>query len=81
MKALIIEMNESGLRYGIPDSEVHAFIVGFGFRPCHYDPAARILTEVDGLSPHGLNGLYVRDPSAAAKLAAGRKVTLGGKDY
>lgn len=81
MKALIVEMNGSGLRYGVSDSDVHAFILEFGFRPCRYDPATRTLTEVAGMSPHGLNGLYVRDPSAGSRLAAGRRVTVAGGSY
>ncbi len=81
MRALIVEMNDSGLRYGIPDSEVHAFVLDFGFRPCRYDPATRTLTEVAGLSRHGLNALYVRDPSAGARLAEGRRVTVAGRRY
>ncbi|MEN3975663.1 FkbM family methyltransferase [Emcibacter sp. SYSU 3D8] len=81
LKALIVEMNESGLRYGNPDRDVHAFILGFGFRPCQYDPATRTLTPIEGLSRHGLNALYVRDPSASSTLAAGRRITVAGKPW
>ncbi len=81
LKALIVEMNGSGLRYGIPDSEVHDLILGFGFRPCLYDPATRALREVSGLLPHGLNALYIRDPAAGPRLATGRRVTVAGRSY
>lgn len=59
LKAVIIELNGSGLRYGFHDKEIHEKLLGFGFAPYSYDPFKRSLTLLDIFGAH--NTLYLRD--------------------
>ena len=60
LKAMIVELNGSGERYGFDDAETHRRLLGHGFAPYAYDPSTRELSEEAGISS-GQNTLYVRD--------------------
>ena len=59
LKAIIIELNGSGLRYGYHDIEIHEKLLRFGFAPYSYDPFKRSVTLLDIFGAH--NTLYLRD--------------------
>lgn len=59
LKALIIELNGSGERYGIDDAQVHSFLTKHGFEPFDYDPFERQLVSIDAPGAH--NTIYIRD--------------------
>jgi FkbM family methyltransferase len=59
LKALIVELNGSGARYGAADAAIHASLIGQGFAPCRYDPRARRLDPMPSFGTH--NTIYVRD--------------------
>ena len=59
LKALIVELNGSGSRYGFDDEETHGNLLRYGFAPCEYDPTSRLLATREGIS--GPNTIYVRD--------------------
>jgi FkbM family methyltransferase len=75
LKALIIELNGSGERYGYSEERIHEKLLGAGFQPYQYDPFTRHLTA---LATHGaLNTIYLRDPEAVQiRLASAPAVTL-----
>lgn len=59
LKALIIELNGSGARYGFDDLQTHRSLLQCGFAPCSYDPISRVLAAQEGIS--GQNTIYIRD--------------------
>lgn len=80
LQAIIIEMNESGGRYGVRDADVDAFLVSAGFTSCRYDPANRAIAPATGRN--GINALYIRDIAAtAARAATGPAIRVGGRDW
>lgn len=59
LKAIIIELNGSGGRYGYDEKDIHELLLRKQFRPYHYDPFQRHLTPVPTFGDH--NTLYCRD--------------------
>lgn len=59
LKAMIIELNGSGGRYGYDDAAIHQFLLQAGFSPYVYEPFARQLQQVIEKGPH--NTIYIRD--------------------
>lgn len=69
LQAMIVERNESGLRYGFNEQQLHESIRAAGFVPCDYDPFSRTLRQVSGEELGDI--IYVRDVAAAtARLKA-----------
>jgi FkbM family methyltransferase len=59
LKAIIIELNGSGERYGFDDWAIHQLLIANKFNPYSYDPFMRSLTL---LTVHGnYNTIYCRD--------------------
>jgi len=59
LKAIIIELNGSGGRYGYDESLIHKTLLQHSFKPFHYDPFERKLTELNSYGSN--NTLYLRD--------------------
>ncbi len=59
LKAVIIELNGSGARYGYDEREIHFKLISKGFRPQRYDPFHRLLTEITYFGQ--MNTIYCRD--------------------
>ena len=59
LKAIIIELNGSGGRYGYDESLIHQTLLKHSFKPFHYDPFERKLTELNSYG--STNTLYLRD--------------------
>jgi FkbM family methyltransferase len=59
LKALIVELNGSGGRYGFDDQQIHRGLTQCGFAAYHYDPSSRRLAAQEGIS--GENTIYVRN--------------------
>jgi FkbM family methyltransferase len=59
LKAIIIELNGSGERYGFDEQAIHQLLIENKFEPYSYDPFTRSLTLLD---VHGnYNTIYCRD--------------------
>ena len=59
LKAMIVELNGSGRRYGFDDRDTHRYLAERGFSSCSYAPFSRKLrhrAEIGGGDP-----IYVRD--------------------
>ena len=50
LKALIVELNGSGSRYGFDGQQTHRTLLQCGFAPFHYDPMSRLLAAQEGIS-------------------------------
>ncbi len=61
LKAVIIELNGSGDRYGFSDESTHSFLINLGFSPYQYQPFDRQLTELGGMHNTSGNTLYIRN--------------------
>jgi FkbM family methyltransferase len=59
LKALIVELNGSGRRYGFDDNDIHQKLIINGFNPFKYDPLSRSLFSVE--VSYNQNIIYVRD--------------------
>jgi FkbM family methyltransferase len=78
LKAVIIELNGSGARYGFSDADIHAGLLGFGFNPFRYDPLTRGLEPVRTFGAH--NTIYIRDlPFVAERLKSAPPFTVLGR--
>jgi len=61
VKAVIMELNHSGKRYGFEDDSIVRQLAEHGFQSYSYDPFARQLTSMSGKSNSASNTLFVRD--------------------
>ena len=59
LKAIIIELNGSGGRYGFNEDDIHALLLSNQFMPYSYDPFKRVLTEQPSYGTS--NTIYCRD--------------------
>lgn len=59
VKAIIIELNGSGARYGFDESSIHATLLQYGFVPYSYNPFFRTLEPLEHWGTH--NSIYIRD--------------------
>ena len=59
LKAIIIELNGSGERYGYGEDQIHSLLLENKFKPYSYDPFKRLLTETKTFGD--MNTIYCRD--------------------
>ena len=59
LKAIIIELNGSGQRYGYDDDKIHQLLVSYGFFPYSYEPFTREVKREAGYGEH--NTIYLKD--------------------
>lgn len=61
LRAVLMELNGSGDRYGFSDDEIHQKMLSFGFLPFRYDPWTRLLHQLNDRNRVSGNTLYLRD--------------------
>jgi FkbM family methyltransferase len=62
VRAVLMELNGSGDRYGFDEGELHQRMLDIGFLPFAYDPWNRSLRQLSGRNESsGNNTLYLRD--------------------
>jgi FkbM family methyltransferase len=61
LKAVIMEVNGSGRRYGVEDSDLLAELKKHGFEPHGYQPRERRLVTADAINEPGGNLIFLRD--------------------
>lgn len=59
LKAIIIELNGSGARYGYNEQVIHETLLSNHFKPYLYNPFSRKLTLVNSFGKH--NTIYIKD--------------------
>ncbi|HVW15740.1 MAG TPA: FkbM family methyltransferase [Mucilaginibacter sp.] len=75
LKAIIIELNGSGERYGYNEKDIHELLLTKQFKPYQYDPFNRVLTALSSFGHY--NTIYCRDPdfvNSRVKQAAAVKI-------
>lgn len=79
LASIIVELNESGERYGFSDEAIHQLLLAEGFSTYRYLPFNRKLVSLD--NRHNLRGntLYIRNPDAVnARLQSAPAFTVRG---
>jgi FkbM family methyltransferase len=61
LKAVIVELNDSGRQYGHTDQTVHKYLIQNGFYPYTYDPLHRTTRPLPDYNRQQTNTLYLRD--------------------
>lgn len=75
LKAIIIELNGSGMRYGFNDVDIHNELMNHGFAPYTYEPFYRKLIQLE--KPGNLNTLYLKDiDSIVNRISTARKFNI-----
>ncbi|HEV2443846.1 MAG TPA: FkbM family methyltransferase [Steroidobacteraceae bacterium] len=79
LRAVLMELNGSGARYGFDDRHLHERMLRYDFAPAEYDPQRRELRRREWHGSSEGNVLYVRDmDSLRARLAAAPRRPLHG---
>lgn len=60
-QAVLLELNESGKRYGFSDNDIHLAMTRHGFIAFRYIPERSTLSRIDGKNEMQGNTLYLRD--------------------
>jgi FkbM family methyltransferase len=60
VSALIIELNGSGVSFGVEDDDLHDMVTSYGFQPVRYDPLSRKISLLKTYAK-GENTIYVKD--------------------
>ena len=78
LKLIVIEMNQSGMQYGVDDAQLREMLAEFGFRRYLYRPFDRRFVEAgDEIVSEG-NAIYLRDLEfIAARVAASPDYRIG----
>ena len=80
LKAIIIELNGSGLRYGFDDKNIHLKLLKYGFKPYYYNPRLREIKLLETFGNH--NTLYLRDINLIEeRIKSSKKIKIGVKEY
>ncbi|MEO5564487.1 MAG: FkbM family methyltransferase [Chitinophagaceae bacterium] len=59
LKAIIIELNGSGAKYGYDEAKLHEKLLAEGYSPYQYNPFERQLTAISKFGTH--NTIYIKD--------------------
>jgi hypothetical protein len=80
LKAIIIELNGSGGRYGFDEFEIHTKLLNIGFKPYEYNPFERKINMIDGFG--SFNTIYIRDISFInQRLQSANKVNIFSESF
>lgn len=81
LKAIIIELNGSGNRYGYDENLVHENLIQKGFRPFDYNPKKKKLTRIESFGNQ--NTIYIKDIDFVEnRISESRKIRIGStKQY
>ena len=76
LKAIIIELNGSGQRYGYDERQIHNKLLEHGFKPYNYNPKTRQLIKLETFGTH--NTIYLRDKEFVdERIKFARKIKIG----
>jgi FkbM family methyltransferase len=76
LKAIIIELNGSGKRYGYDEIKIHNKLIELGFKPFNYNPKSRHLKEIETFGAH--NTIYLRDKEFVEdRIKTARQIKIG----
>ena len=80
--AVILELNNSGEKYGYNDSDIVELMREFEFLPFEYEPFSRQLKPLDGKNGRSANTIFVRDKVQVEKRVQGAQTfVVNGKTF
>lgn len=80
--AVVMELNESGSRYGVDDSHLLELMIRSGFRPYSYDPFSRALAGLEGKDTGSGNTLFIRNKALVEeRLRGAPAVMVNGRRF
>lgn len=80
LRAVIMEINGSGEKFGFDEAQIFGRMAAHGFAPFTYDPPRRRLVALSAGNPFPENILFVRDLDAVrARLVSAPCYTVNGK--
>ena len=80
LKAIIIELNGSGMRYGYSDKNIHAKLLANNFLPYQYDPFTRKLSSLNTFLE--TNTIYLRDYLfVEQRVTSAKKITVFSETF
>ena len=80
LKAIIIELNGSGMRYGYSDQLIHESLLANDFLPYQYDPFTRKFIALSTFS--ATNTIYIRDKFfVEQRVASAKKVSIFSETF
>lgn len=80
LKAIIIELNGSGMRYGYDENDIHNKLISHGFQPYLYNPFKRTFNLSEKRSAY--NTLYLRDIlSIQERVLKADKIKIFGESF
>ena len=80
LKAIIIELNGAGERYGYDDKKIHKKLLSHNFTPYKYSPFDRKLIEMSIYGPY--NTIYIRDLDFVKKrIISAKKFKIHGHQF
>lgn len=79
LKAIIIELNGSGIRYGYDENLIHDKFLKLNFKPYNYNPKTRKLVEISKFGNH--NTIYIRDlVFVTERIKKSRRIKIAKKE-
>ncbi|NSW46006.1 MAG: FkbM family methyltransferase [Bacteroidales bacterium] len=80
LKAIIIELNGSGNRYGCDEKNIHEKLLAIGFYPSIYNPFTRQLKKIEPFKMQ--NTIYIRDFNFVnMRLLSGDKINIFNNSF
>jgi hypothetical protein len=80
LKAIIIELNGSGQRYGYDEINIHKMLLEYGFTMYSYNPFKREFTIANEIG--NLNTIYLRDIDFVKKrVSSQRRISIGTNKF
>lgn len=78
LHSIIIELNESGSRYGFQESKILELLDRNGFKPYAYDPFTRTITPLQSKNTAHNNTIFIRNAAYVAdRINSARKFKVG----
>lgn len=82
LQAIIMELNGSGQRYGVDESQIPQTLFDHGFQAYVYNPLQRVLTNLERRTFSAGNTLFIRDVAlVSARLQSAPRVSVLGKQF
>ena len=80
VKAIVIELNGSGTRYGFDENAIHQFFLENGYKPFQYDPIHRVLMPL--AAPHEHNTIYISDVEFVQhRISTARRIKVQDQEF
>jgi FkbM family methyltransferase len=67
LKIVILELNQSGEKFGMHDNDLYLIMLSYGFKPFRYDYYLRKIILLDGYNKEQFNTIFVRDTNFVSK--------------